>query len=100
MEMIEKLMIKVEFLIEFEKKHPDFLYTPLFEYITKWVEFSENEKIISLPTLREILVDSQDCDHRGTPWEKEWLDNGKVCNCPACNTARKSISTIENMNAV
>ena len=98
MESLKKLMDEIKFLVEFEKKHPDFLYTPLLEYITKWLAYPENEKLSSMPILHKILVDSQDCDHRGTPWEKEWLENGKVCKCPACNTARESIFIIENIN--
>ena len=73
MEPLKKLMDKIDYLIEFEKKHPDFLYTPLFEYITIWLAYPEKEKMSSMPILHDILVDSQDCDHMGTPWKKNGL---------------------------
>ena len=98
METLTILNVNIASLVEIEKKHPDFLYTPLFEYITKWLAMKDDEKIIALPTLYTVLGEGQDCDHMGTSWEKEWLENGKVCRCPACNTARKCISIIKNMD--
>jgi len=36
----------------------------------------------------KLLEDGIDVDLTGTQWEKEWLDNGKVCPCEACTYAR------------
>ncbi|MCL2079909.1 MAG: hypothetical protein FWH17_08745 [Oscillospiraceae bacterium] len=90
----------IEWLAEFGNNNPDFLYTPLFEYIAGWLVLNNDEKAAALPVLRKVLIDAQDCDHTGTPWEKDWIKNGKVCRCPACNTARKCISYIENMATI
>jgi len=100
MENLKTLITDIEWLAEFEKKNPDFLYTPLYEYIVMWLVLNDDEKAAALPVLHTMLLEGQDCDHMGTPWEKEWLENGKTCLCPACTTARKCISIIEGMGAV
>ena len=97
MENLETLVADIEWLVEFEKENPDFLYTPLHEYIVVWLTLNDNEKVAALPMLRSMLVDGQDCDHMDTPWEKEWLEDGKVCHCIACAAARKCISDIKLM---
>jgi len=96
MKNIEMLINEIESLADFERKHPNFLYTPLAGYITKWFRLTDREKAETLPILNTFLFDGQDCDHMGTPWKKEWLENGKICFCPACNTARDCIAIIKN----
>ena len=100
MENLNILINKIESLLELEEKHPNLIDTPLLEYITKWITLSDNEKVDTLSILHMTLVDGQDCDQTGTQWEKEWLENGKVCLCPACNTARECISIIENIGTL
>jgi len=100
MEKLKTLITDIEWLVEFENKNPDFLYTPLYEYIVMWLALDSDEKTANLSMLHTVLVEGQDCDHMGTPWEKEWLENNKTCLCPACNTARKCISIIKSMGAV
>ena len=39
--------------------------------------------------------DGVDVDATGTQWEKEWLENGKVCTCEACNLAREVIENAD-----
>jgi hypothetical protein len=98
MEILPALITNIESLIALEKQHPDLLYTPLYEFIIKWLDFSADRKTAELKELHTILVDGQDCDHMGTPWEKEWLETGRVCKCPACEIARKCISLIDGLD--
>ncbi len=42
--------------------------------------------------LEAALKDGLDVDLTGTEWEAEWLKNGKVCGCDACNLARELLS--------
>lgn len=94
---MDKLITDVQKLVDIEGMHPNLLSTTLLEFIKKWLDFDELEKIAFIPTLHAKLVDGQDCDYTGTQWEKDWLADGKVCHCIACVTARKCVSDIKLM---
>ena len=42
--------------------------------------------------LAAALEDGLDIDLTGTEWEAEWLANGKVCKCEACELAREALA--------
>ena len=58
--------------------------------INAWVaafDDAEGSKTTAAKLVFE-LEDALNADFTGTPWEKEWLANGKKCMCPACSKAR------------
>lgn len=92
----DKLISDVKVLADIEAKHPGLLSDPLLDYINNWLSYVENNNITdTLPELLSVLIDGQDCDFTGTQWERDWLMDGKVCHCLACDAARQCISDIK-----
>lgn len=95
---MDNLIDDVQKLYDIENEHPGLLSKPLLSYIKDWLPIEDKSaKTTTLPILLAKLVDGQDCDFTGTQWEKEWLVDGKVCYCIACNAARKCIAEIKQM---
>jgi pyruvate-ferredoxin/flavodoxin oxidoreductase len=44
------------------------------------------------------LEDGIDVDLTGTEWEKDWIANGKVCKCEACELAREILKLKNYLN--
>ena len=57
----------------------------------KWLETFDDRAANDAATAEYIkeLTDGIDVDLTGTEWEKEWLENGKVCTCEACTLANE-----------
>ena len=91
------LTSKIESLVNLEATDTGYVSRPLLAYATKWLAFSEEEKRSTLPELKASLTDGLDIDFTGTQWEEEWLANGKVCKCNACEIARESLLIIEDI---
>jgi len=95
---MDELTADIQKLVEIEAAHPDLLSTPLLKRITEWLGIDNDDmKAAGIVVLLSELIDGQDCWHMGTPWEKEWLADGKVCHCIACVAARKCVSDIKLM---
>lgn len=94
---MDKLIADVQKLIGIENEHTGLLSRPLLSYIKEWCALEGKAKVATILILHTKLVDGQDCDFTGTQWEKEWLADGKVCQCIACVAARKCISDIKLM---
>ncbi len=96
---MDMLIADVRKLLAIEAAHPNLLSTALLEHINKWLLLDEAEKTAAILSLHSELVDGQDCDLTGTPWEEEWLADGRVCHCIACVAARKCVSDIKRITA-
>jgi len=82
----ERLVRKAKALIEIE-----YTYAPLKEAAQKWLD-TLNDGDANNEAAHEFvsaLQDGLNVDLTGTEWEAEWLKNGKVCKCDACNLARE-----------
>jgi len=90
--MLNELIVDVQSLLD----TGTYISKPLLKFVNEWLTLTDGEKADNIPSLHIALVDGLDCDFTGTQWEEEWLANGKVCLCAACEAARKCISTIEN----
>jgi len=96
---LDKLITHAQALIDIEAAHPDLLSTSLLKLINEWLALeSDSEKTAALPNLHLELLDAQNPDLTGTPWEAEWLADGKVCTCPACVATREFLSDISKFN--
>ena len=91
---MQDLSADVQKMLDVNKEHPGIISEPLFSIAANWLESDDDAKKAAIPSLLEALVDGQDCDLTGTPWEEDWLRDGKVCLCPACRTARRCVSDI------
>lgn len=67
----------------------DYCTEELKEAGKAWIETFEDRATNDAATAKFIaaLEDGVDVDLTGTEWEKEWLENGKVCTCEACTLA-------------
>jgi predicted transcriptional regulator YdeE len=92
---MDVLNADIQKLIDIETAHPNLLSDPLLRYTKNWLALDDTLKSDALPTLYLALIDGQDCDFTGTQWEAEWLADGKICHCLACNAARRCISDIK-----
>ncbi|NLL38351.1 MAG: pyruvate:ferredoxin (flavodoxin) oxidoreductase [Clostridiales bacterium] len=59
-----------------------------------WLDAMDDGKTskIAGAALIEACKDGIDVDLTGTQWEAEWLANGRVCQCEACDLAREVLS--------
>lgn len=94
---LDNLISNIQELVNLELTQSAYVSRPLLNYILQWVEFDINVKKSEIATLKAVLIAGLDVDFTGTQWETEWYDNGKVCNCRACDVARRCISDIENL---
>jgi hypothetical protein len=92
--MIDKVKAKISLLIELDRKDEAYVSRPLLTFIKLWDEMPLDEQTFRLTELRDALKDGLDIDFTGTQWEAEWLANGKVCQCKACETARNALDEI------
>jgi hypothetical protein len=93
------LILKVETLAELDRTDSAYVSRPLLAYISKWLAFTNEEKRTTVTDLKTSLTDGLDIDFTGTQWEEEWLANGKVCKCKACDAARECLQIIEEIHA-
>ena len=96
---MKTLIAKIENLVNLEATDTGYVSRPLLAYATKWLTLSDEEKRSALPELETSLTDGLDIDFTGTQWEEEWLANGKVCKCNACEIARECLQIIEELHA-
>ncbi len=71
----------------------EYAWSELKELGQKWLDNMDDAKG-SKEWGQKLLAackEGIDVDLTGTEWEKEWLDNGKVCPCEACTLAREII---------
>ena len=82
----DRLKIKTEELLKL-----DYCYAPLADAAGAWLESFDNSDENGKATKAYIaaLEDGLDVDLTGTEWEKEWMENGRVCKCEACERARE-----------
>jgi pyruvate-ferredoxin/flavodoxin oxidoreductase len=64
-----------------------------------WLEKMEDGEGSKLAGERLLAAckDGVDVDLTGTEWEKDWLENGKVCACEACALAREVIAEADQL---
>ena len=75
----------------------DYCEASLKEAGKAWLASYDDRAANDAPTktfIRELEA-GIDVDLTGTEWEKEWLENGKVCPCEACTLARKILADRE-----
>jgi len=94
---LDKLIEHVQELINLESAKSAYVSRPLISYVSQWIRLDRNKKMTEIPNLKAALIDGLDVDFTGTQWESEWLANGKVCCCKACETARICIADIERI---
>ncbi len=82
----EKLAETVKKLIAVDYAEED-IKTAGAEWLEKMND-AEGSKAAGAKLLA-ACVDGLDVDLTGTEWEKEWLENGKVCTCEACALAKE-----------
>lgn len=95
---MDYLISNIQELINLASTQSAYVSKPLLNYVLQWIELDKIEKKKEIPVLKAVLIDGLDVDFTGTQWEAEWYANGKVCNCNACNVARKCIRDIELMS--
>ena len=93
------LISKVENFAELDRTESAYVSRPLLAYIAKWLSSSDETKSKTMAELKSALEDGIDIDFTGTQWEKEWLANGKICKCKACDAARECLQIIEENHA-
>ena len=94
---LDNLISHIQELTNLASTQSAYVSKPLLRYILLWNEFDRNVKKTEITVLKAALIDGLDVDFTGTQWEAEWYANGKVCNCSACDVARKCIIDIEQM---
>ena len=69
----------------------DYATAELKEAGQKWLDTLEDGNASKEASKAYIaaLEDGIDVDLTGTEWEADWIKNGKVCACDACNLARE-----------
>lgn len=92
---IDDLILHIQELINLASTQSAYVSKPLLRYVLQWIELDRNYKRTEIAVLKAALIDGLDVDFTGTQWEVEWYANGKVCNCNACDVARKCINYIE-----
>jgi hypothetical protein len=94
---IDDLISHIQELIDLASTQTAYVSKPLLHYVLQWIELDRDVKKTEIAVLKAALIDGLDMDFTGTQWEAEWYANGKVCNCNACDVARKCINDIELM---
>ncbi len=96
-EYMDNLIFSIQELVNLAASKSAYVSKPLLDYISHWLTLNNNDKKAEINGLKTALMDGLDVNFIGTQWEAEWLANNKVCNCKACNVARKCIAEIEQM---
>jgi hypothetical protein len=94
---MDDLISHIQELINLASTQSAYVSKPLLHYVLQWIELDRNLKKTEIAVLKSALIDGLDVDFTGTQWETEWYANCKVCNCNACDAARKCINDIELM---
>lgn len=94
---LDNLISHIQELTNLALTQSAYVSKPLLSYVLQWVELDRNLKKTEIAVLKAALIDGLDVDFTGTQWEAEWCGNGKVCNCSACDVARKCITDIEQL---
>lgn len=94
---MDDLISHIQELINLASTQSAYVSKPLLHYVLQWIELDRNLKKKEIAVLKSAPIDGLDVDFTGTQWETEWYANGKVCNCNACDVARKCINDIELM---
>jgi hypothetical protein len=94
---MDNLILHIQKLANLAATESAYVSKPLLGYILRWLNFDDKGKEAEINNLKSALIDGLDVDFTGTQWEAEWLANNKVCNCKACNVARKCIADIEQI---
>ncbi|MCD7774715.1 MAG: pyruvate:ferredoxin (flavodoxin) oxidoreductase, partial [Clostridiales bacterium] len=76
------------------------VYAPLKEAAQAWIDTYDDGEANQTATKAYVaaLEDGINVDLTGTPYEKEWLANGKVCTCEACTLAREILKEKEYLS--
>ena len=96
---MDKLIQHIKYLANLASTKSAYVSKPLLRYILRWIDLDMNDKKAEMGVLYSTLRDGLDIDFTGTQWEAEWLSNGKVCNCKACDMARICIADIEQIDS-
>lgn len=94
---MNNLIFHIQELANLVATESAYVSKPLLGYILHWIALDNNDKKAEIHVLKTALIDGLDVNFIGTQWEAEWLANNKVCNCKACNVARKCIAEIEQI---
>ena len=94
---LDNLISHIQELANLASTQSSYVSKPLLRYVLQWIELDRNIKKTEIAVLKAALIDGLDVDFTNTQWETEWNANGKVCNCSACDVARKCINDIEQM---
>ncbi|MDD2362935.1 MAG: hypothetical protein PHH84_08295 [Oscillospiraceae bacterium] len=96
-EHMDNLILHIQELASLATTESAYVSKPLLDYILHWLTLDNNDKKAEIHVLKTALMDGLDVNFIGTQWEAEWLANNKVCNCKACDVARKCIAEIEQI---
>ena len=67
----------------------DYCAEPLKAAAKKWLE-TMDDSTANGPAAKEFIKELEDgIDLTGTPYEADWIKNGKKCDCDACTKARE-----------
>ena len=92
---MNNLVLHIQEIMILASTETAYVSKPLLNYALQWIDLAYNDKITNIKSLESALIDGLEVDFIGTQWEEEWIANGKVCNCKACNVARKCVADIE-----
>lgn len=92
---MDSLNLHIQELANLASTESAYVSKPLLAYVLRWLDLDDNDKKAEISVLKSVLIDGLDVNFMGTQWETEWLANGKVCNCKACDVARKCLADIE-----
>lgn len=94
---MDNLILHIKELANLAATESAYVSKPLLDYALPWLDLDDNDKKAEINALEASLVDGLDVNFIGTQWEVEWLANNKVCDCKACNLARKCIVDIRQI---
>jgi pyruvate-ferredoxin/flavodoxin oxidoreductase len=72
----------------------DYCWDELKTAANAWIDvMNDGEKSKKASAaLEAALIEGLKVDLTGTEWEKDWIANGRICTCDACNLARELLS--------
>lgn len=94
---MDNLILYIQQLANLAASKSAYVSKPLLDYISHWLTLNNNDKKAEINGLKSALEDGLDVNFIGTQWEAEWLANNRVCNCKACNVARKCVVEIDRL---